>query len=228
MTTAAVGTIAAVTGIAPGTETGIATAPAVTQSGGNGAAVDRLKKVSGPIGRVWNHILGQPDGATNTGGSSIDQAMVRAYLDKRLGLAEGEMFRGKKLDGVAEKLVTQFDKDGDGRVDWPEFQEFESQIFAMLAPGGDKAGADVAGAASAQFGKVDGSGDQKADLEEVQAMNKAALPKGTDYPDLVAQLGARVAIDAADKDEGGKPIGQRTLSKDEWSSAATETANRRK
>ena len=38
MTTAAVGTIAAVTGIAPGTETGIATAPAVTQSGGNGAA----------------------------------------------------------------------------------------------------------------------------------------------------------------------------------------------
>lgn len=200
---------------------GPAVAPAVSQPGGNAAAQDKLRKVSGPIGRVWNHILGQPDGSTNTSGATVDKAMLRAYLDKRLGLAEGEMFRGKKLDGVSEKLVTQFDTDGDGRVSWTEFQEFESQIFAMLAPGG-------ASQAGAQFGKTDASGDQSADLEEIQASNKAALPRGTDHADLIAQLGARVVIDAADKDEGGKPVGERTLSREEWTGAATETANRRK
>ncbi|MDP2311509.1 MAG: EF-hand domain-containing protein [Pseudomonadota bacterium] len=207
---------------------GPATAPAVAQTGGNAAAQDKLKKVSGPIGRVWNHILGQPDGSTNTGAASVDQAMVRAYLDKRLGLAEGEMFRGKKLDGVAEKLVTQFDKDGDGRVNWTEFQEFEGQIFAMLAPGAEKPGANTGALAGAQFGKVDGAGDQSADLDEIQSANKASLPRGTEYADLVAQLGARVTIDAADKDEAGKPIGDRTLSREEWTGAAAETANRRK
>lgn len=213
----------------PATTTGgPAVAPAVPQTGGNAAAQDRLKKVSGPIGRVWNHILGQPDGATNTASSTVDQAMVRAYLDKRLGLAEGEMFRGKKLDGVAEKLVTEFDKDGDGRVGWSEFQEFEGQIFGMIAPGAEKPGANAASVAGAQFGKVDGDGDKRAGLDEIQASNKAALPRGTDYADLVAQLGARVVLDAADKDEGGKPMGERSLSREEWTGAATETANRRK
>ncbi|MDP2306716.1 MAG: hypothetical protein Q8P18_11895 [Pseudomonadota bacterium] len=211
--------------VTPATTTGgPTTAPTVSQPGGNAAAQDRLKKVSGPIGRVWNHILGQPDGSTNTSGATVDKAMVRAYLDKRLGLAEGEMFRGKKLDGVAEKLVTEFDKDGDGRVSWPEFQEFEGQIFAMLAPGGDKSGAT----AGAQFGKVDQSGDKAANLEEIQASNKAALPRGTEYADLIAQLGARVVIDAADKDDGGKPISERSVSREEWTGAATDTANRRK
>lgn len=207
---------------------GPTTTPTVSQPGGNAAAQDRLKKVSGPIGRVWNHILGKPEGSSDTSGATVDKAMVRAYLDKRLGLAEGELFRGKKLDGVAESLVSQFDKDGDGRVSWPEFQQFESQIFAMLAPGGEKPGADVGAVAGAQFGKVDSSGDKAADLDEIQASTKAALPRGTDHADLVAQLGARVAIDAADRDEGGKPIGERTLSREEWTSAATDTANRRK
>jgi hypothetical protein len=202
--------------------------PAVQQTGGNGAAQDKLKKVTGPIGRVWNHILGQAEGRTDTGDAAIDQAMVRAYLDKRLGFAEGEYFRGTKLDGVAEKLVSTFDKDGDGKVNWSEFQAFESQIFAMLAPGADKPGVDAGAAAGAQFGKIDQSGDKQANLAELQATNQAGLPAGTDHADLVAQLGARVAIDAADRDQAGTPVGQRSLSRDEWTAAATETANHRR
>ncbi len=205
---------------------GTAPAPTVTQPAGNAAAQDRLKKVSGPIGRVWNHILGQPEGNTNTGDAAVDQAMVRAYLDKRLGLAEGEMFRGMKLDGVSEKLVETLDTNRDGSITWPEFQAFEGQILAVLAPGADKAGADVAGLAGAQHGRIAG-GDGKANLSELQGSAKAALPEGTDHADLVAQLGARVAIDAVDRDEGGKPVGQRTLSKQEWTGAASEAAGRR-
>lgn len=203
---------------------GTSAAPAVSQAAGNGAAQDRLKKVSGPIGRVWNNILGQPASA-NTADASVDQAMVRAYLDKRLGLAEGEMFRGMKLDGVAEKLVGTLDKDGDGKITWPEFQAFEGQILSVLAPGADKAGADVAGLASTQHGRIAGT-DGRADLGELQGSAKAALPRGTEHADLVAQLGARVAIDAVDRDESNKPVSQRTLSREEWTSAATEAAGR--
>ena len=45
-------------------------------------------------------------------------------------------------------------------------------------------------------------------------------------PILVAQLGARVAIDAVDRDESTTPIGKRTLSKEEWTGAASEVAKR--
>jgi hypothetical protein len=197
------------------TTSGTAT-PAVTQAGGNGAEQDKLQKVSGPIGRVWNHILGQADGQ-NTSTASVDQAMIRAYLDRRLGFAEGEFFRGAKLDGVSEKLVGMLDSDKDGRVTWPEFQEFEGQILNMLAPKGN---------AGAEHGKVAGQ-DGQASLAEMTSANEASLPKGTEHADLIAQLGARVTIDAADKDETKKPIGQRSLSKDEWTGAATEAKARR-
>jgi hypothetical protein len=151
--------------------------------------------------------------------------MVRAYLDKRLGLAEGEMFRGMKLDGVAEKLVSTLDKDSDGKITWPEFQAFEGQILAVLAPGAEKAGANVGGLATAQHEKIAGA-DGKAGLSELQGAAKSALPQGTDHADLVAQLGARVAIDAVDRDESTTPIGKRTLSKEEWTGAASEVAKR--
>lgn len=199
-------------------------APAVTQPAGNGAAQDRLKKVSGPIGRVWNNILGQPASA-DTATATVDRAMVRAYLDKRLGLAEGEMFRGMKLDGVTSKLIESLDKDGDGSIGWPEFQAFETQILGVLAPGAEKPGADVAGLAGAQHGRIAGS-DGRAKLPELQSAALSALPNGTDHADLVAQLGARVAIDAVDRDEGNKPVSQRSLSREEWTTSATEAAGR--
>jgi hypothetical protein len=199
--------------------------PAVTQTGGNAAAQDRLKKVSGPIGRVWNHVLGQPEG-TNSATATVDQAMIRAYLDRRLGFAEGEFFRGAKLDGVAEKLATMLDTDGDGKVTWPEFAAFEGQIMGMLAPGSDKPGADAGALAGKEHGRVAGT-DGKADVGELTAANTARVPKGTEHADLIGQLGARVAIDAADRDEGNKPIGQRSLSREEWTGAAAEIAGRK-
>lgn len=189
------------------------------QPGGNLATQDEVKaKVSGPIGRVWNHILGQPDGK-DTSDAQVDQAMVRAYLEKRLGFAEGEFFRGKKLDGVAENLLKSFDKDGDKKLSWGEFQGFEETLGQVLAPKGKTA--------AGQHASTDENGDG-AGLSEIQDVAEGQLPEGTQHADLIGQLGARVAIDAADKDEGGKPIGERKLSRDEWTSASKEIAARKK
>jgi hypothetical protein len=111
-------------------------------------------------------------------------------------------------------------------VSWPEFQAFEGQILGVLAPGADKPGADVAGLAATQHGAIAGT-DGKANMSELQRSAAGALPKGTDHADLVAQLGARVAIDAVDRDESTKPISQRSLSREEWTGAATEAAGRK-
>lgn len=192
------------------------------QPAGNGAAQESVRnKVDGPIGRVWNRILGQPEGA-DTSDKKVDQAMVRAYLDTKLQFAEGEMFRGKKLDGVAANLVAQFDQDGDKKLGWSEFQGFEATLFAMLAPEAAAGKKDVGSAAAGEFAKVDGSKDGRAGLGEIQERAVDQLPKDTDYKDLVGQLGARVALDAADRDEGHKPVSQRSLSASEWSGAAKE------
>ncbi len=193
-----------------------------------GTGQDASKPVSGPIGRVWNHILGQPDDAADTASATFDVAMVRAYVDERLGFAEGELFREKKLDGVAENLVSQLDTDGDGLVTWSEFQAFEGHILSMLAPGAEEPGADLAAVAGARFTEMASSGGGQATFDEIQAFAEAALPRGTDHAELIAQLGARMLLDAVDKDEGGTPIGERSLSREDWTGAATETAHRRR
>jgi hypothetical protein len=201
------------------------------QPAGNDAAQAQLKgKVQGPIGRVWNHVLGKPEGSTDTDALVADRAMVRSYLDKRLGLAEGEWFRDKKLDGVADKLIESLDADKDQKISWNEFRSYEDQIFALLAPGvkAGAADADTEAAAATEFGRQDRKKDGKLSKDDLQANTREKLPEGTDHADLIAQLGARVAIDAVDRDEGSKPIGQRSLSREEWTGAAREiSAGRR-
>lgn len=171
--------------------------------------------VTGPMGRVWNRILGRPDSATDTAGMTVNLPQIRAYLT-RIGLADGEWFREKKLDGVSEGLLAQYDVNKDGRLTWPEFQAFQAQLTAIIAGGTDL---DQAGA---QHGRTDTSRDGQASLAEVQATTKAQLPKDTAHADLVAQLGARVTLDALDTDQGNKPVAQRTLSAGEWAAGAEE------
>ncbi|MFZ5480582.1 MAG: hypothetical protein ACOZNI_27715 [Myxococcota bacterium] len=197
------------------------------QPGGNEAAKDKLKsRPSGPAGRIWNRILGQAEG-TDTGSATIDAKMLETYLDARLGFAEGEIFRGKKLSGAAASLVKQYDKDGDGRLTWAEFKSAEDLLYRMLAPAAADGKLDATRAAAAQH-KAVGGADGQADLGEVQSMATSQLPPGTSYPDLVGQLGARLAIDAADKDERARPVGERALSKEEWTGAAKEIEAGRK
>jgi hypothetical protein len=192
------------------------TTPPSLQPAGNAAMQEQLQAPpatatpSGPLGRMWNRILGKPEG-TDSSGAVATTAQVRAYLDG-IGLAEGELFRGMKLDGVAEGLMKQYDADKDGRISWTEFQGFAEQLTSILV---GPTGAD------AEHGATDNAPrDGQASLKEIQARTAGKLPKDTDHRDLVAQLGARAVLDAADTDQGDRPVSKRTLSKEEWTSAA--------
>lgn len=186
------------------------------QPQGNAAMQEQLASpaappVSGPLGRMWNHILGKPDGS-DTSGALATRDQVHSYLD-RLGLAEGELFRGKKLSGVADELMKSYDADRNGTISWAEFQGFAAQLTGILAG---------AGGAAAEHGATDSSKDGQANLKEIKGRTEAKLPKDTEYKDLIAQLGARATIDAADTDQQNLPVSQRSLSAAEWTTAAGE------
>jgi hypothetical protein len=74
---------------------------------------------------------------------------------------------------------------------------------------------------------MDSSRDGKVAFGELQTGTEAALPANTDHKDLVAQLGARIALDAADQDEQAKAVKDRSLTGGEWTQAAVAMASRR-
>lgn len=195
------------------------------------ASLSVMKKptndVTGPIGRVFNRILGQSDNAKGTAGMAFNKAQVKTYLDKNLKFADGEWFRGKKLDGVADKLMETLDADKNGLVGWAEFQTFKAQVLQQVAPGvdGNSTPDQVNTAAGAKFDKFDKKRkDGSLNFDELQAGTKSELPKDTDHADLIAQLGARIALDAVDTDQRSSKVKDRTLSRTEWTSAAQQLA----
>jgi len=204
--------------------------PRASLPGGRGPSLGGAEDVGGPMGRVFNRILGVDEGRTDTGAMSFTRDQLKAYLDGKLALAEGEWFRGKKLDGVADKMMEMLDKDKDGQVSWPEFQVFEDQIAAALAPAAKPGDTpeQVATAAGQQFDSMDaGPKDGQLAFGEIQDASMKALPPNTDHADLIAQLGARIALDAGDKDERGAAVKDRKLSRQEWTGAASEIAARK-
>lgn len=189
-------------------------------------AAKQAGEFNGPIARLFNRILGVDEKRTDTKEMAFSRDQFRQYLDGRLQLAEGEWFRGAKLDGVADKLTQMLDKDGNGLIGWAEFQAFRTEILAQIAPGAESAETEerIHALAAARFAQVDKSKDGRLGMGELQAGAKAQLPKGTDHADLIAQLGARIAIDAGDTDQSNKPIADRDLTLDEWTAAAVQLA----
>lgn len=190
-------------------------------------AAGQSSDVTGPIGRVFNRILGLADDAKGTATKSFNKKAMKGYLDNRLKLADGEWFRGAKLDGVTDKLMETLDKDGDGLVGWTEFQAFQADVLQTIAPGA-KSGDDpeaVGRSASQTFDQMErGKKNGSLDYDELQAGVKGNLPKDTDHADLVAQLGARIALDAVDTDQRSAKVKDRQLSKTEWTTAAQQMA----
>lgn len=173
--------------------------------------------VDGPMGRVFVRIAGRADAP------GFDRTQLHLYLDKTLKLAEGEFFRGTKLDGVADKLMEQLDVNKDGVVSWTEFKAFEAQTLSTVAPGATNA-TTAATAASTRFGELDGNKDGSLGYDELHSGTKSALPKGTDHADLIAQLAARIALDAVDTDQRSTDVKKRGLSRNEWTTAAGQMA----
>lgn len=176
-------------------------------------------QVDGPMGRVYQRILGVDQGGADM---AFTREQLREYLDSDLQLAENEWFRGTKLDGVAEALMEQLDSDGDQRVSWGEFQAFEAQTLETVAPGTgtDSTQAEIRQSAAARFGEIDRNSDGRLSMGELQDRTRAELPRGTEHADLIAQLAARIALDAIDTDQRDQNVADRQLSSEEFTTAA--------
>ena len=190
-------------------------------------ATDTEQLVDGPMGRVFNRILGVEENRNDTGQASFTVEALEDYLEHTLSFARDEWFRGKKISGAAEALMGELDSGGDGQVDWLEFQDFRAQTLSSLAPDskmGDDA-ASVTASARTNFSEMDSGREPGAlGFSEIQNGARAALPQGTEHLDLVSQLAARIALDAVDTDQRELPIERRTLSQEEWESAARQMA----
>lgn len=182
------------------------------------------RKVQGPMGRTFNRVLGKHDYAEDTADMAFSHEQLKEFLDEQLQLAEGEFFRGMKLDGVADALMERLDLDANGAVTWEEFQEFRQSIIDTIAPGLEESAteAQVEASANSSFDQVDANRNGSLAMGELQNSTGKALPAGTDHKDLVAQLGARMAIDAVDTDQRSSKVSKRTLTRSEWVKAAKQ------
>ncbi|MED5372488.1 MAG: hypothetical protein VX899_15850 [Myxococcota bacterium] len=185
---------------------------------------EKTRKPTGPMGRTFNRILQVRENRSDTQDMAFNREQLKEFLDNGLQLAEGEWFRGAKLDGVTDALMERLDLDATGTVSWEEFQEFERSVVDVIAPAlaENPTAAQVELAASGTFAQADTSGDGQLTLEELQASTRESLPEGTDHADLIAQLGARMAVDGVDQDQREQKVARRRLSRTEWIQAAKQ------
>lgn len=194
------------------------------QTAGNQAVAEQTTQIQGPIGRVYNRILGLPDTSQEGLSSGFTVKQLRNYLEHTLALAKGEWFRNAKLSGVSEELMKTLDTNGDGLVSWEEFTVFQLQTLETIAPNTQRH-SSTSEAAEAQFDAVDANSDQQITYTEARAGILRDLPNETEHQDLIAQLGALIALDAIDLDQQDQEARDRTLTQNEWLSAAVAMAD---
>ena len=202
------------------------TPKASTESAASVEMADQLSNaemqalINGPVGNIFQKIVRQS--SEDITQLSFDQSMLKEYIKNDLGFARGEMFRGTKITGAAKGLMEELDKDKDGVVNWADFTGITDQLSEALLPDSIAALSEqeLAQAAAEQFDAVAGSQDGELTLAEMQAQTLEALPEETDHKKLVAQLAARLAIDAMDQNQGSLSVDDRTLSRTEWIEAA--------
>ncbi len=184
--------------------------------------------VGGPVGRLFNRVCCVEESRTDTAGLTFDQAQLEAYLDTELQMSENEWFRGLKLTGIAEALMSNLDTNGDGLVGWEEFKFFEGEILAQIAPGLEEGatGDEVEAAASNRFDDLSGT-QEELGYKTLNSRAGEAIPPDMEHRGLLAQLAARITIDALDRDERSKPVAERSLSAEEWAGGARQIQDNR-
>jgi hypothetical protein len=191
----------------------------------NSEAVEAMENpVSGILGRLFNRILGQKEESTETAEMGFNKDQLQTYISDQIDFAEGEWFRGKKVSGVAEKLMEELDRNKDGLVDWNEFQRSVLRLRSVLGIEDDTATMeDVAESSGTAFEKVSPE-STSIGLSGLQNQIAQSLPKETKHLDLIAQFAARLAIDLADSDQRDLPLADRSIDRNEWVNAAQDLA----
>ena len=189
------------------------------QEMGNSAAAD-LMKVQGNLGRAFNRIAGVSEDNTSATGLAFSRDDLKNYIEHQLKFADGEWFRGMKVSGATDEIMTLLDSDRDGLVDWFEFQTMVSELkTTLLGDIGPGAGtAEIQAEANHLFAEISG-GNGPIGFDQLQWETLEKLPEGTENRDLIAQLIALLVIDIVDVDEANKEVRDRSVSEDEWKGA---------
>ena len=189
------------------------------QDMGNSAAVDLLK-VQGSLGRAFNRIAGVSESNTDAVGLAFSRDDLKTYIKDQLKFADGEWFRGTKIDGATDEIMSRLDGDRDGLVDWFEFQAMVAELKMSLLDGigPDSGNAEVQKEATDLFAELSG-GTGSVGFEQMEWQTAQNLPPETEHRDLIAQLVALLIIDIVDVDEANKEVRDRTVSEGEWKGA---------
>ena len=176
-------------------------------------------QVQGLTGRAFNRILGAGDSDTSTIDQSFGKSELERYLKEQLQFAKGEMFSGAKVSGAAKNILEELDQNGDGRVDWSEFQVFRSQMLDVLAPGvsEDASSTEISADAAETFSTVGNT-----NYSGIKAHAKSQIEPDTSHRTLIAQLGALLLLDSVDIDEQDMAPRDRSISETEWMGATRE------
>lgn len=189
------------------------------QEMGNTAAADLLK-VQGSLGRAFNRIVGVSENNTDAVGLAFSRDDLKVYIKDQLKFADGEWFRGTKIDGATDEIMSRLDGDRDGMVDWFEFQAMVAELKMTLLDGiGPNSGnAEIQEEATNLFAELSG-GSGSVGFEQMEWQTAQNLPPETEHRDLIAQLVALLIIDIVDVDEANKDVRDRTVSEGEWMGA---------
>ena len=189
------------------------------QEMGNSAAAD-LMKVQGNLGRAFNRIAGVSEDNTSALGLAFSRDDLKNYIEHQLKFADGEWFRGMKVSGATDEIMSLLDADRDGFVDWFEFQTMVSELkTTLLGDIGPGAGTEeIQAEANHLFSEIS-AGSGPIGFEQLQWETQEKLPEGTENRDLIAQLVALLVIDIVDVDEANKEVRDRTVSEGEWKGA---------
>jgi hypothetical protein len=191
--------------------------------GGMGNSATQALLVEGALGRVFNRISGVSESNTASEGVSFNASDLKRYLEEQLTFAEGEWFRGTKIDGVAEKIMENLDSESSGDVTWLEFQVMIEEMRGHLV-GDVSAGAsssEIQARAREVFASINGGGESVG-FGDIEACIDKKLPAETDHKGLIAQLGALMVLDIVDLDQTDMPVRERDISEREWMTAAKD------
>jgi hypothetical protein len=192
------------------------------QPQGNSAAQEAVK-VQGALGRAFNRISGVSEGNTDASGLAFSRDHLKDYLKDQLSFANGEMFRGTKISGAADKIMETLDADKDGMVTWKEFQVMVNEMRQHLVGdvGSGASTAEIQEKAQGLFNEIS-AGESTIGYDALKAETLEQLPAGQAHKGLVAQLAALMVLDIVDLDEQGSTVKDRSIGESEWMSAVND------